>query len=585
MPCYRVKQNHLSTPDTQPPTGANWSTYWEECPCCNSSAPPLNLYSVNDCTTGAMSIIDDRLGYNPSLNDTVMWFDLNGVTRCGQIVQVNVTSGTSTGFIGPTYSGGCNDCTVNFYYYDMEDCSDGTTFVGQSNSNSLNVGDVCAVYDPTSIGGYLCARVTATGASYSSSALGWLSFIYSDCCTCMKTHKVCRGATGWLGFTTPTSSSETYASGNFEHVVTTQISPSPGVPSLYVIDENTKVTVEADLGGRSAVPVVLSDFGTVTSTYPSGGQATIYHPYDDSANQCFTAATEQLRWRLKVECGIWNGSAITSCSITYTNWETKQISHANAGEQCSGSSCHVPSDFSMSLSGGSYAAGGYHNAVQVSASGSLSGVNSETKLTLETKLGGRAATDVVLSDFGQTTGLSISSGSISFAYDGSGCFNSATENLEYRLKVECGDNSSGSWVVVSTTYTAWSTFQVDHATNNEQCSGGGGGSNNVYFAFPCSGNGWDGYSSSCQTWSSLGTGVPIDVASSNDSSGSFSCTQTNNSTLNFKIAKVSGVSSLGTGTNDCCLLIIPSSTYTGSTYTASSVVGAWVTCTDCESSP
>ena len=47
-----------------------------------------------------------------------------------------------------------------------------------------------------------------------------------------------------------------YASGNYEHVITVQITPAPEF-HLYVINEYTKVTGEADLGGRSAASVVL----------------------------------------------------------------------------------------------------------------------------------------------------------------------------------------------------------------------------------------------------------------------------------------------------------------------------------------
>lgn len=181
--------------------------------------------------------------------------------------------------------------------------------------------------------------------------------------------------------------------------------------------------------------------GDVVAVTPSGGSAV-----------CATVAS--------------SGTSSTDPATTIT------ATFSSCGNCNATNFCHVPSDFSMSLSGGSYSGSGYHNTVQVAASGSLAAVNIETKLTLESKLGGRAASDVVLSSFGQVTGLSISSGSISFTYDGSSCFNSATENLEYRLKVECGDNSTGSWVTHSTSYSSWSSTSVDHATASQQCSGG-----------------------------------------------------------------------------------------------------------------
>tara|TARA_B100000674_G_scaffold110828_1_gene82054 strand:- start:39 stop:1226 length:1188 start_codon:yes stop_codon:yes gene_type:complete len=221
--------------------------------------------------------------------------------------------------------GGGGGGGTTYYYYDMEDCADGTTFVGRSTTSGLSVGasfSYGAVSDPD------CAKITGANST-ASSGTDFLS-TYTDCCGCMEANK-CRGTSG---FSTPTTGSGAYASGNYEHVITVQITPAPGVPSAYVINEFTKVTVEADLGGRSAASVVLSDFGTSTSTYPSGATATLYHAYDDSSNQCFTSATETLRWRLKVECGSWGGSAVTSCSSAYTTWQSATIDHATAGEQC-----------------------------------------------------------------------------------------------------------------------------------------------------------------------------------------------------------------------------------------------------------
>ena len=163
-----------------------------------------------------------------------------------------------------------------------------------------------------------------------------------------------------------------------------------------------------------------------------------------------------------------SGTSATDPQTTITGTFT------DCGECNATNFCMTPSDFSMTLSGGSYAGGtGYHNTVQITQAGTANAVNIETQLTLETKLGGRAASDVTLSSFGQVTGLSISSGSIVFAYDGSSCYTAASENLAYRLKVECGDNSTGSWVTHSTSYSSWSSLSVNHASAGQQCSSGG----------------------------------------------------------------------------------------------------------------
>ena len=240
-------------------------------------------------------------------------------------------SGGGGGFGGGGGGGG----GTTYYYYDMEDCADGTTFVGRSTTSGLSVGDSFSyglASDPD------CAKITGTNST-ATSGTGFITS-YADCCGCMEANK-CRSTSG---FTTPTSAHTVYASGNLQQVIGTQVTPAPGYPSGYVINEYTKVTVEGELGGRTVQSAVLSDFGASTSTYPMGASTTVYHAYDDSSNQCFTNATETIRWRLKVECGSWSGSAITSCSTAYTAWQSATVDHSSAGEQCTGGTLYEFTD-------------------------------------------------------------------------------------------------------------------------------------------------------------------------------------------------------------------------------------------------
>lgn len=179
-------------------------------------------------------------------------------------------------------------------------------------------------------------------------------------------------------------------------------------------------------------------------------------------------------------------ATVTSSGTSATDPQTTITGTFTSCGECNATNfCHAPSDFSMTLSGGSYTSYSYRDVVQVASSGTINAVNIETKLTLESSLGSRAASDVLLSNYGQVTGLSISSGFVDFNFDGTGCFTNANETMMYRLKVECGDNSTGSWITHSTAYSSWSTVMIDHAGASQQCSSGGGGGGTLYQITEC----------------------------------------------------------------------------------------------------
>lgn len=425
--------------------------------------------------------------FNAATETLEWWIEVD----CGDSVlpsanSIATTSGTTQQVTIDHATAGQQCTSTTYYYYDMEDCADGTTFVGRSTTSGLSVGDSYTyglISDPD------CGTITGTNSTATSGSD--LHTNYTDCCGCMEANK-CRGTSG---FSTPTTGSGTYASGNYEHVISVQITPLPGYPSGYVINEYTKVTVEADLGGRSAASVVLSDFGTSTSTYAGPATATLYHAYDDSSNQCFTSATETLRWRLKVECGTWNGSAITSCSSAYTTWQSSTVDHATAGEQCSSggsnfqvTDCNSGATAIIDDSGGYGISVGdfvdwYDNSgngpfcaeVTASSSGTATGsayggtytdcanCNSTNYLTLYEVTDCNSSTTYILDDSG---GYAPTTGDIVYFSDSSGNDVCATVTTV---------GASGTAVgTISSTYSDCSSCNSDYGLGG---GGGGGGSN------------------------------------------------------------------------------------------------------------
>ena len=215
-------------------------------------------------------------------------------------------------------------------YYDATDCYSGAALVIQT-PNTLSVGDVIE-YDVSTGYPYKCAEITGVSSCTTAScatASQATSNVYTSCCDANEANN-CRGLSG---FSTPTNgSSSAYNSSGYLQTVEFNVIPSPGYPGGYVINEYTKVSVEAKLGGRAATTVVASDFGTSTSTYLWSG-VNVQHNYDGSG--CFNAATETLEWRLKVECGSWSGSAYVNCSTAYGAWQSATLDHAGASQQCS----------------------------------------------------------------------------------------------------------------------------------------------------------------------------------------------------------------------------------------------------------
>ena len=224
-------------------------------------------------------------------------------------------------------------------YYDATDCYDGSAQVIQT-PNALSVGDVIE-YDVSTGYPYKCAEITGVSSCTSAScstASQATSNVYASCCAGNEANS-CRALSG---FSTPTNgSSSAYNSSGYLQTVEFNLTPSPSSPSQWVINEHTKVSIEAKLGGRSATTVVASDFGTSTSTYLWGG-VNVQHNYDGSG--CFNSASETLEWRLKVECGSWNGTGYVNCSTDFGAWQSASIDHATASQQCSGGSNFVVTD-------------------------------------------------------------------------------------------------------------------------------------------------------------------------------------------------------------------------------------------------
>ena len=97
-----------------------------------------------------------------------------------------------------------------------------------------------------------------------------------------------------------------------------------------------------------------------------------------------------------------------------------------------------------------------------------------------------------------------------------------------------------------------------------------------YKGWPCVGNSWN--ANDCSTsWHSLSGHVPIQIWHSDDTATKYTCTDTNGNTINYTIARITGVG--GWAANACYLLIRDDSIT--ATYTAYLMGTATTNCTDC----
>ena len=72
MPCYKCKTTHVSAADTKPGSGANWQTYWEECPCCppSSSSSGGTTSSSQGATSSSQGTTSSSQGTTSSSQGT-----------------------------------------------------------------------------------------------------------------------------------------------------------------------------------------------------------------------------------------------------------------------------------------------------------------------------------------------------------------------------------------------------------------------------------------------------------------------------------------------------------------------------------
>ena len=176
----------------------------------------------------------------------------------------------------------------------------------------------------------------------------------------------------------------------------------------------------------------------------------------------------------------WTGSA----DLTLT-------SYSAGGAACDCSTCLTYADLGTvtpSHNGQWYSppVGGYHSDPSFNIDSAL---GPAVQLVIESKLEGRPAADSVVKIYGQSTnanGTYQTAGYIAHLYSGTDCFINADEDLTFRLRVDCGAVSGGSWSTVSSTFGPWQTININHQSAGQQCATSGGDN---YTATDCQGGG------------------------------------------------------------------------------------------------
>ena len=248
----------------------------------------------------------------------------------------------------------------------------------------------------------------------------------------------------------------------------------------------------------SATPSPPSSSGSSQASGGGGGGGNnplFYHPMTDCSTQASLwgqSTSSSLSAGITVsygvappyECAALNGG---DPSATGQHLDTRAIYHEhNDCCDCNSSfTCRDAAGFARGISNG-YPTYGQNGLdvdfwVQVHPQ---SGVPSDykifqhTKVSVETTLGGRAVETALISDFGVVTDCVSNGCQVTMTHGWAGmdtCFDVGAETLTYRIKVECGDVSTGSWVSCSTTYSDWNSVLIDHITGyggsgNQQCT-------------------------------------------------------------------------------------------------------------------
>lgn len=180
------------------------------------------------------------------------------------------------------------------------------------------------------------------------------------------------------------------------------------------------------------------------------------------------------------------GSGATLCTTTVgEDWTgTADLTLSASGYSLGGGACDCNTcltygelgTVTTSHSGQWYSqpVGGYHSDPSFNID---SAIGPAVQLVIESKLEGRPAADSVVKIYGQTNnpnGTYQTAGYIAHLYSGDGCFTNADEQLTYRLRVDCGAVSGGSWSTVSNTFGPWQTITIDHDSAGHQCPPSGG---------------------------------------------------------------------------------------------------------------
>ena len=310
------------------PNFIRWTEPQQYCTqnCCpaNSSWTSSLHYHHND-----VIFVEPCLSSNPKLWSSSATYHVGQIIKTAYYTNNLYCSSGSSQMPGGGGGGGGGGSNNPVFYHPMTDCSTQASIWAQSASSSLSSG-IAVSYGTAPP--YRCAVLNGGNPSATGLHLNHRTIAYehNDCCDCNASW-ICRSANwnthGGIGhFTLQISNGyPSYDANGLAIEFDVQIAPQTGVPSDYKIFENTKVTVETALGGRAVETILLSDFGVVTDTYPSGVQGTITHAWTTAG--CFDAGSETLTYRLKVECGSISTGSWVSCKTTYTDWDSLSINH------------------------------------------------------------------------------------------------------------------------------------------------------------------------------------------------------------------------------------------------------------------
>ena len=573
MPCYRAESNHYSAPETQPGTGASWTTYWKECPCCSdssaspSSSPsssPSASPSAGSSSSASPAAFSAKIIANvPDWNQPA-YYQTQGLIPGTPISNPPAEGGAYVSLSSTALKAWCAPaaaaCQLGHIRHNAShqlpafgndnidagnDANPSLSTVGWNSSRAwgdymldgpihrqeraVTPSDYCKQADfgwwmDTNGAGVVGAQ------NYTGTTLG---LVYNG----LNKFYLHLGVTNAVGMAY-------HLPRNGSTLTTMGVQPYSNNTNADLSQVWSAIKTTIDAGRTVVATTMLYELNT----------------YNSHANRAFTSTSAQTETH--ADYYVFGASGATG--PTQPN-----MPRINGAAQDATGEAFTWEVYDANGIGHTVLIVGYIEA------GSADDVSVSTDtdwIIVRDNLENSHRNVCLPSNKALTGGWSLWDVLLSTCY-----VNVTTPVASYSVQCSIATTSSSS-SSTSTSPSASGTTNASSSSSSSASVSGGGGQYNQYIAYPCVGSDWT--STSCANWYALSGGIEIEIQGFNEGSSTlYNCVQTNGGTIQFKICRVDGVNALGTGAV-CCLLIVSGSTLSNP-YVATSTGNPYQDCYNC----